>query len=742
MLKNLAIIMSLLPLISGCPASEVQVERRAPAVSGDTVDAPTFSLAAGSYGPAQSVELSTSTPDAVIYYTTDGSQPTMESVVYSAPINVATSMTLKAFAVKSGFSSSEVVEASYAINGQLPSPAILIGDGAFGPAMVLSISSSVEDVVIYYTVDGTNPNFQSAKYEGPIPVLSSMTIRAIATKSGFIDSAESKFMSILTPPLTFELASGSSTNIDYSNYLNQNYYGLCYGGANVRLEAEGQLMAMVPCLDSKWAVNLSFSSLKKNGNIRLTASLTSQDQITVSRGIDLTKMTPVYPLSVWVGGGGFSFTNGFGGVPPTYARGISWAKVNANLARYEQKLATLDFPETNYTFDISEVTDLVASEDPLAELSYASVELVIVDSENRVFAYTTANTSGAADPIKLIEDNRVSISVGDLPSLNNQSISGSWVFGENAWNANFIFKALTSYDQPALPTDDDRFARIGDIGNDADTGGSLEPLAAGSVPVSGWGKVDYEYQISKYLVTMEEYAEFLNAVAQTDTYQLYTEALSTDTAAGGIKRSGVDGKFRYQVVSGTSKRPVTYVSWLDAARYVNWLHNGKPIGAQDASTTEAGAYALNGATAYGEYPRSSSARYFLPTEHEWYKAAFYKGNGTNAGYWSFATQSDDAPTASAIDGVNVANCSSVASGTTDVDLFASSVSYYGTYDQSGNAWQWLEGEGPSSGQKARRGGSWANDCTGSPSRLSSSVRSSSPIDSKTQHLGFRVGKKP
>ena len=67
-------------------------------------------------------------------------------------------------------------------------------------------------------------------------------------------------------------------------------------------------------------------------------------------------------------------------------------------------------------------------------------------------------------------------------------------------------------------------------------------------------------------------------------------------ARGGITRSGSSPNFSYTVRTNMGNKPVNFVTWLDAARYVNWLHNGKPTGAQGNSTTEQGAYDLTVAT--------------------------------------------------------------------------------------------------------------------------------------------------
>lgn len=75
---------------------------------------PTFDPVAGSYEGTQNVTIS-STADATIYYTTDGSTPSASSSVYSSPIAVSADMTIKAYAVKAGYDDSEVAEAAYTI---------------------------------------------------------------------------------------------------------------------------------------------------------------------------------------------------------------------------------------------------------------------------------------------------------------------------------------------------------------------------------------------------------------------------------------------------------------------------------------------------------------------------------------------------------------------------------------------------------------------------------------------------
>ncbi|HUU90858.1 MAG TPA: SUMF1/EgtB/PvdO family nonheme iron enzyme [Phycisphaerae bacterium] len=220
---------------------------------------------------------------------------------------------------------------------------------------------------------------------------------------------------------------------------------------------------------------------------------------------------------------------------------------------------------------------------------------------------------------------------------------------------------------------------------------------------TGYGSVPYTYNIGTYEVMAGQYTAFLNAVAGMDIYALYDADMSRTDRGSGITRSGggtVVNPYTYTVDANFVNRPVNYVSWGDAARFANWLHNGQPTGAQSAGTTEDGAYFLDGATsktALLAVTREADWKWAITSEDEWYKAAYYDpATGT---YFEYPTSSNTAPGQDMTDvSGNNANYWTapyvypIDSGkyTTVAGEFQNSDSPYGTFDQGGNVWEWNE----------------------------------------------------
>lgn len=301
---------------------------------------------------------------------------------------------------------------------------------------------------------------------------------------------------------------------------------------------------------------------------------------------------------------------------------------------------------------------------------------------------------------------------------------------------------LAAHTASALVTIDSVY--VGNIGNPND-------------PTTGFGGVNYGYSIGKYEVTLNQYTEFLNAVAKTDTYGLYNTSMGTELRVAGISRSGSSGSYNYSVI-GSGNRPVTLVSWYDSARFMNWLHNGQPAGLQAAGTTETGAYTLTGNT--GIVTRNSGWTYGLPSENEWYKAAYYQpaAHGGDAdGYWLYPTANNAIPNsrngslsdpnsgnfyrndgiANGFNGgyavTDSASHSTSQNYLTDVGAFGLADSFYGTFDQGGNVLEWNDAV---IGGSARgwRGGSWFDG----ENSLRSSYRGSAGPSVEGYFMGFRV----
>ena len=176
-----------------------------------TVATPTFSPVAGTYNDAQNVTISTTTTDATIYYTIDGTDPTTTSSVYSAAIPVTENTTIKAYAVKDGLTDSEIATAEYVINYKVATPTFTPAAGTYNDTQNVTISTTTKDATIYYTTDGTDPTVESSVYSDAIPVSETTTIKAIATKDGYTSS------DIATAAYTIKLINVNPKNIG-SNY--------------------------------------------------------------------------------------------------------------------------------------------------------------------------------------------------------------------------------------------------------------------------------------------------------------------------------------------------------------------------------------------------------------------------------------------------------------------------------------------------------------------------------------------
>ena len=254
---------------------------------------------------------------------------------------------------------------------------------------------------------------------------------------------------------------------------------------------------------------------------------------------------------------------------------------------------------------------------------------------------------------------------------------------------------------------------VGNAGNAAD-------------PETGHGAVSHAYRIGTYEVTNAQYAEFLNAVDPTgaNVRSLYNTNMSSHVHGGITFDALALNSSKYQVKSARGQVPVVFVSFFDAMRFSNWLQNG-----QGSGDTETGAY-----TIYPDYAvRGAGSKVWIPTEDEWYKAAYHKNDGVTANYFDYPTSSNVKPASAAPNSVNAPDIANTANywnddgisngyndgfALTGVNFYVSSQYYlnnvgsyslaaspYGTFDQGGNVFEWCE-ERIDSIFRVDRGGSW------------------------------------
>lgn len=162
-----------------------------------SVATPTFSPAAGTFTDSTSVTLASATTGAKIYYTTDGTAPTTSSTLYSSPIAVNATTTIKAIAINRTNATatdydqpdSTVASATYTITPKVATPTIDPASGNFSTIQRVTMACSTADATIYYTTDGSTPDPATAtQYTDAIYCHQTTTVKAIAVKSGLANS--------------------------------------------------------------------------------------------------------------------------------------------------------------------------------------------------------------------------------------------------------------------------------------------------------------------------------------------------------------------------------------------------------------------------------------------------------------------------------------------------------------------------------------------------------------------------
>ena len=267
------------------------------------------------------------------------------------------------------------------------------------------------------------------------------------------------------------------------------------------------------------------------------------------------------------------------------------------------------------------------------------------------------------------------------------------------------------------------FVDIGNPGNAPDTTGAPSPV----------GSVGYAYKIGEY--------------------EISRDMIAKASAAGALGLTLADmNLFGGNIVT----HPATGINWNEAARFVNWLNTSRGYQAAYKFATQpgAGGYDANdyiipwtsGDVGYdpNNLYRNSNAQYVLPSENEWYKAAYYSGNGSV--YYDYATQQDFAappqPVASGTASGTAVFGYVISNGPANVTE-AGALSAYGTMGQSGNVSEWNESafdgfnNSPYEG-RTHRGGDWRSDLE----PLRSLTRDLDDPTNSSIVIGFRVASVP
>ena len=315
------------------------------------------------------------------------------------------------------------------------------------------------------------------------------------------------------------------------------------------------------------------------------------------------------------------------------------------------------------------------------------------------------------------------------------SVTGKWYDSWEGYNHQPVPARVTSAEVPM-------FFRI--VNDPMQIDWVVVSNAHNTADSSGFGAVNYVFRMSKYEINNGQYALFLNSVDPTgvNSQELYS-ALMGSTPRGGITNNSAtaDG-FHYTVKTNMIWKPVNYVSFWDAARFVNWLNNG-----QGGADTETGAYELTsknpGNTTVSRLP---GARFFIPNEDEWYKTAYY--DNSEPKYWLYPIKSDSAP--------NMARCDNTGNITNDSTFIANyasgatwngvtgtvtdvgsgglgSQTFYGATDMAGNLYEWNEAI-ISTDLRCIRGGAWYSVAE----FLQSSARNGYHPFNEFDSVGFRI----
>ena len=179
-----------------------------------------------------------------IYYTTNGTNPTQNSTLYTKPITIISTITLKYLAIDMAGNISPIYNQTYIIDKTIPTASVNIEGGLYNATKTVTISMS-EVGKIYYTINGTNPTNNSTLYTKPLTINSTTTLKYLAidlagnksivyTETYTIDKIPPKVISSnpvnnaskfsLTTPITIKFSENIRISVNWSKILIKNLY--------------------------------------------------------------------------------------------------------------------------------------------------------------------------------------------------------------------------------------------------------------------------------------------------------------------------------------------------------------------------------------------------------------------------------------------------------------------------------------------------------------------------------------
>lgn len=402
------------------------------------------------------------------------------------------------------------------------------------------------------------------------------------------------------------------------------------------------------------------------------------------------------------------------------------------------RLAANYFNDIRYNYNIPNIysgnniqysIDIINNDNYIVSGINFSIRSINLNSSGWTGIFSSGSSipvSGNSHPsgsISLIPGEKVTISVsGSAINNSGEIILYSNIYGNNLVSSQEKIKIYSSL-QSSPNTyqklfeslnwnniESNKFVFIGDKNNPPNS------LGNGSVP--------YNYYITQYEITNNEYCKYLNSIDPQgiNPNNVYTTGMSY-FYSGIVLQSGNSNGSKYVILNNIARnKPVVHINWFRAARYCNWLHNGAKQETVSRSNISGiqnyGAYSVGSSISGLSVIRSSGARFFIPNRDEWIKAGFYNPN--NQTYSLFPIQSDSAPSgAYGIDNsgnivtnidnsifypdasIYSINCSisnnpndPASTGVSTVGKNGAS-SFYGIYDMAGNVGEIIDNSIPS-----------------------------------------------